>query len=331
MTPRRLASSAAALVLAAGCSRPAAVATAAEHAQGVIDLMGAKAEACGGAFEKASMAFSVETQGGFAPALIAANPNIGLDAGASDRCRAAIAAMPCDALRYPGIPGDCFLALVGQVAPGGACTSSAGFDCLDGTCEHPAGCGLPGTCQAAATLEQSCESVLCKAGYACDGLHCQAITIPVAPAGGACQTALCPDTQYCGASRTCLDRLADGATCSSIGSCLFASECVTGRCTPARRAGSPCLIGSTQCPGHQRCGPGGTCQPPSALGQPCAAAGGLDLSACAAGFCETSSGTLGTCRAFKPLGAGCTPGTLECGYHAECGPAGTCAANYCGW
>jgi hypothetical protein len=150
------------------------------------------------------------------------------------------------------VPSPCSKVLQGNVAPGGACTTSrqcadglcdtldvcAGIMCCVGTCmarppekaigatcqgsDRCAGDGYcatsatgQGTCRARLSVGAKCEQgQLCAGGSVCLAGLCR---LPV-PRGASCDNTFCDDIEndFCdGATKTCIPRVAVGANCAS--------------------------------------------------------------------------------------------------------------------
>lgn len=272
------------------------------------------------------------------PARIAANANVGYDAAAGSRCLDGLSSLTCAQLDAAPLSADCFLAFQGKVPAGGTCVMAKGFDCASGICTfNSAACDQPGTCAATGNVGDACTSTACRSGLSCTSGICtdpKTPVPPVAPAGGSCATAVCPDTQYCDtASSICTDRLADGGSCASDTQCRIGSKCSPSSvCTHVPVVGDACTVGTYGCPIGAYCSAAGRCTSDPGIGGACGALSGSDPVYCIEGWCDTGTGTTGTCAAFEALGASCSAtAPYQCGLYAGCdATSSTCVPNYCG-
>ena len=230
-------------------------------------------------------------------------------------CQAALASLTCETLDTGLLVSSCLAALTGTVANGGTCWNDV--DCAAGTCSSSAAT-CPSTCEAFATLGQSCASASCSPELVCDGT-CK---VPSA-AGGTCP---CQPSAWCGSGSVCAARQTSGACNPSNGEqCALGYVCAgaTGSetCQPYVGLGGSCAASDVLC------GPGyvctaGTCASYPTLGQAC-------TGICLGSYCDLV-GTQ-TCLAPKNLGASCLFAT-ECASGACSGSfptAGVCVIGYC--
>ncbi len=146
-------------------------------------------------------------------------------------------------------PGTCAAGTTTKVAIGGACADSS-------ECTSTAYCkGVTSTAMG------TCAAVVATAGAACDSFDACANPMicnetqsgagtcyTPGPTGGACDPtffvldfACSDDRQYCDAtSKTCIPRVAVGATCSDAILCEGLAQCVNAKCVANGGAGATC-------------------------------------------------------------------------------------------
>ena len=282
------------------------------------------------------------------------------DAGAAQRCHAALRDTVSCSNVAPEPSADCQGAQTGLVPTNGACYS-------DAECDRTAWCYLatcPGTCQPRKPAgAQTTATTLSGMARECqDGLTrtdgtCQAIVGPggsCAPIPPATGTRTCVPTHYCGPGQICTARKAPGAACT-VNECAVPYACVAGTCGKAADIGAACSA-QRPCKYDLFCDSAvlwgdGVCSEPSSAGGPCRfpwdcqaglycsgtmalkvrgtcaaqkptaeTCGGVDPGECAAGNCIN-----GRCAAYQTAGQACTTGT--CGANLTC--ATTCVPVGC--
>lgn len=173
-----------------------------------------------------------------------------IDPLALDRCRADLAAIPCDrSIALLSVP-SCRAVLVGHRQLGELCVRlgcATGLAC-EGHCEAVAGVG--GACDAG-TQQGGCIGGICQTSGCEEGLLClQGTCRPRARVGEACSPAVVRCDQYvayCG----CADLLrgcVDGGTCTQLlpadAGCLRLTQCSSAVCTTGRCASD---VGDFRC------------------------------------------------------------------------------------
>jgi hypothetical protein len=215
-------------------------------------------------------------------------------------CAAAIGSATCAVFDTP-TPAACATVLTGQVANGGSCYLDE--DCSTGWCNSTASL-CPGTCQAFAQLNQSCASVSCAPGLACDSANtCKAESA----ANGTCP---CQAGLWCDSSAaspgTCKAPQTSG-TCkpANSGQCGVGYACVgaagSETCQSLVGLGGDCTAGAALCGLGYSCDAGThKCVSYPKVGETC----GSSSPICIGGYCDV----VGTqkCVAYKKIGDACT-------------------------
>ena len=329
MLTRRISVLVLAALCACGSASRGAPSTAADFVAALAEDVTAQLVSCGSWTPTAASDWLAAVYG-LDPARLRANTAIGYDAATGRACLDAVARRTCNqaALEPTGPPLACLGALVGTVPLGGSCTSTSGYDCASfGWCRFDA-CNVPGTCMASDhALGASCAGIMdCARGLTCQGGQCQPAPLPppVAPAGGGCLAAACPDVQYCDWSATCAARVPEGGVCDAAGPpCAWGTDCSSGRCARHLQGGDSCAAAPGSCPVGTFCAAFGACQAWPVVGQPCGDLPGTSGVSCARGWCDAAAGAAGSCAPYQVIGAPCTPASQECG------PDGTCATGAC--
>ena len=292
------------------------------------------------------------------------------DRGQAGACLDWLAHLPCGhALAQQYSAGPCELALVGQVADGGACTA-LDVDLDLSECARTSRCDTsmtcPGVCRPNVKLGQPCDpSTPCARGTYCGALHagdpqtCVAIGGP----GQSCDTSygaptrlldpvgsadVCVEGYHCDlAQAVCVpeapeDPCKRGETTCPNGACgleLAGVDPATGVtlsrsvCRPLSGDGGACAyLGTNQ--SYAYCPPGSTCTPGFTcvplLGPGAACDPSLDSTmSCAQGF---ACGSSGACESVPPTAGGTCTHDLPCGHPGEsCCYCPTCAGLFaCG-
>jgi len=274
---------------------------------------------------------------------------LGWSQAEADRCVAALAAPSCGAvfLRY------CSGIFSPRVAAGGACfaptrtgalaTFLGAEECQADHCPWEV-CGATCPVTPTAPLGGDCAVLPCAEGGSCvaqssGGWRCQAQGTPGQPCGNglpACQpSAWCaePAGTPCAfdsvAACACRADLAAGDPCTGDDQCPAPLACGDGRCRSAQGAlGESCyLLSPWTCQDGLACletvgeAHVGTCGPPRALGEPCAAS-----DQCGAGLvCRVE----GRCGVPGLLGAACAVPVVEIDWEVECATGLECVAGTC--
>jgi hypothetical protein len=269
-----------------------------------------------------------------------------LEPAAFARCLDDLSESRCNTARFSPA---CAARYRGEIADGGACSSSAecaspGATCASGCTD--ACCG--GTCEPKAALGEVCSDFDgCQPGLRCHGT-CRAGDI-----GTACGAHLdCDPEAWCDAG-TCAADLPVGAACTNPLQCGGNADCIglsiahatPGTCQPISSPGDRCdglCYGNLYCAGDGRCRAlpgegescgavpcrgvelycrGGVCAPRSSAGESC-----TDSLACAPGlFCTSELGAPApACAVRQGAGEPCTSSN-QCG--SRCCDAGLCSCN----
>jgi hypothetical protein len=181
----------------------------------------------------------------------------------------------------PPAPESCRSLVAGKLAKGAACRSS--LECADGFFCRGVRPDQAGACASPAAAGSRCEvpadNLASFTGsredprhLVCDGLCVKGQCLPVAPAGGACESsARCRPGLNC-ISGTCQDSPLPrvGESCAGNTSCVAGAFCQAGRCAAAKGAGEACAspvecqafqcvvaAGSKTGACAEPCGPGG--------------------------------------------------------------------------
>jgi hypothetical protein len=203
-------------------------------------------------------------------------------------CAASIDPSSCDYFA----PSDACLHAAAPLVPlGGSC--DADFECIGGACgcarvcvPESTQCAVPcadgQVCLSGACVERGAEGAACKDSFLnldCSaGLLCRHQFCVAPPAVGqpcAVDTQIgsgitatigpsCASYAYCGESSLCVARIALGAACSAVGTCVFGAECVAGTCRVFLEDGQACDPSTplTGCTLDSFCDDGThTCQP----------------------------------------------------------------------
>jgi hypothetical protein len=213
-------------------------------------------------------------------------------------CSAALGTVTC-ALFNSSTPPACDSVLTGTVANGASCYLDV--DCSTGWCNSTFSL-CPGTCQPFALLNQSCATVPCGPGLACDGTNtCKTESAANGP---------CP----CQAGLWCDDAALPG-TCrvpQTSGACLPANfdQCAVGYAcvgTPSATCQSLVGLGGDCTAADELCGIGYSCDTASKkcvswpkVGEACSDAKPI----CIGGYCDFAATQ--RCLAYKKIGDACT-------------------------
>jgi hypothetical protein len=248
-----------------------------------------------------------------------------------------LAHLPCGhALKQPYSAGPCEMALVGQVADGGACTT-LDIDLDLSECARTSRCDTsltcPGICRPNIKVGQPCDSSTpCERGSYCGALHAGDPPTCLAVGGPG---------QSCDATYSTTPRLvgSPGPLVGSADVCVEGYHCdlASAVCVPETSV-DPCKRGETFCPnGYCVLQPGevdpatgatlyrNVCQPLSGNGGPCA---DLGTSIQSFPYCPPGSACTSD-QAFQcvPLlvpGAACDPSTTSCAEGFGCGTSNSC-------
>ena len=103
-------------------------------------------------------------------------------------------------------------------------------------CKSDAYCSSEGVCEARVAAGGACTGVECVLGTYCDVMSSVCTATSEAAVGETCgfdsmtgAVVDCVANAYCN-DGTCAARVADGAACTSSGSCEFGARCVEGTC-----------------------------------------------------------------------------------------------------
>ncbi len=241
------------------------------------------------------------------------------DPAQASACAAALQGEGCYAESLP-LPASCVQTFVGQVTPGGSCTSDT--ECAGGSCSNTSTCA--GSCVVSAGLGASCASAFCGAGLTCSAATTTCVPFAPSATGGACGPGdfPCQGGLYCDTSTlTCVPLQGNGASCATHQRCLPGLVCAgsAATCQPVVPRGGACSVTSAPCADGLLC-VAGVCTPPLATGAACSSSsspGCLPTDYCdATGHCADRLADGAGCLA----GAQCQSGTCT---------GGACAPSYC--
>lgn len=268
----------------------------------------------------------------------------------ANACSAALQALGCQGIfagpQFELVLDSCRDALVGTVAPGGACGDDA--ECQRGSFCDQSGGVCPYTCRSYSQLGEACAfPARCAPGLYCDRSAapdlCQQWS-PASAVNGPCGTpgTYCDEGLYCPfLGNTCALRKGLGQTCAGatsflLSDCQVGLFCVQGACRVPKQPGSPCVPGDLECVGGSAClSPGNNCvvfpRPTSPVRDCGLLAGQVERVECIDGWCNLATASAGTCDRFIPVGSPCTAAD-SCGPNAFCNtvpivPA--CASDSC--
>ena len=219
--------------------------------------------------------------------------------GQVDGCKASLASRACNETT-----DNAACAFKGMLADGVACGVNA--QCASGSCFYAATNGVVadcGICTARAVEGQSCAASACAGG-----LNCKKSSKCVVPA-------------------------AVNGACTDSFDCAGVLECVEAKCVAPLPKGAACTETSAPCDGSQ----GLICVSQNATTNTCIEIGVAQVGetcgfieaentvkACQRSSCATAgNANSGTCVAFKPAGAACSPQDVPCDSGLEC-RSGTC-------
>ncbi len=264
-----------------------------------------------------------------------------------EACLAEVAAAGCGAVDRVSLP-ECEAVLVGNVAPGGACSIeeqcegesfcrrdtmcpgtcqarvASGSACTESAACQPGLRCAAGTCQAAAGVGASCEGstgLPCAGGLICFGGTDASPGMPAAP--GTCQTRESLFTANVG---DLCDPEGDGPLCVEDARCALTG--VSGGTTAVWECEAPVASGAAchlafpeECPTGEIClgvlplmgDFDGTCGPRPGSGEPCERNLCADGTRCVSSTCQPVSDVGGACT----TGFDCFSGTCEDGVCAE--------------
>jgi hypothetical protein len=250
-------------------------------------------------------------------------------------CLDALDAISCaeygtmDITSFASLPAACRDAMAPQVASGGACYSTLGYECLSGYCDLAGGigeaCFTGGTCRDIAAPGADCSALPCGPGYSCSGGTCVANPpITFLGAGGDCSVVdtVCQDPYYCDAG-TCVARKVVGADCGRQTECQLGLRCLqapTGTCTAPLLAGAECSGGD--CDAGLYCNDESVCAPYPHVGESCVYPQSEDALWCVDSWCDAGAEEP-TCQPYREIGAPCSLISEE-ELFLSCGPGYLC-------
>jgi hypothetical protein len=241
-------------------------------------------------------------------------------------CYDALASISCDSTSQDARSAladlECFGAVKGTVAGGGACAINAeciSFSCNAPTCAPTQCC--PGTCVGDTVpphdvaIGQSCAN-----GVSCaTGAYCDTTTTTCAALKPASST--CASDQECdyelgcvGTPATCQSLPKLGEACPNMRCRDVGTHCSNGTCVPLGLPNAGCAT-SADCSQFYNCDATKHCVEGPHVNQSCAAVGCFDADT----FCDSTS----TCKPTEPDGGACTSG-IQC-QSGTCDTTALCA------